>query len=355
MIEFKLKCIICLIALATMGIGYATAPPPQTVAIVDGAPNSVPFAPALTPPPQQTFDYHYHENFHRIESAPIVTTTTTNNGSPVPYYPSYQVNRGHYTNLPIKNPELHNLQLDLSYNTAASNFHRYLVFFTGGAGAADLTNQSVVVINNNVNNTYTTTQQTQWGAVAGVGFNGIFPLHQHQVMITFGPAFYFDDIGKVQGIEYPFTNALPANGTNFDTLTYSFFDNSYAFMVESHVVYAAHAWQPFAVIGIGSGWNHMYDYSETPADPNGTASAAPYVFQNNTDWTFAFDVGLGVQHQIYADNVHDISYNAALEYRYFNFGEGKLAQSAIQTGGDTLRIDTVDSQTILLTLSAAFD
>jgi opacity protein-like surface antigen len=182
----------------------------------------------------------------------------------------------------------------------------------------------------------------------GAGISNLFHL-KHSMNITLGPAFYYTDLGDVKGIEHPYSNL-----GNFQTLNYRLSAQSFSLLLESRAIFAAHRIQPFVIADIGAAWNHLQRYNEVPTDPNSSATANPNVFRNNTQTNFAFEVGLGAQTQIYNDKKHHVSYSAALSYRYFNFGQGALAQSTIQTSNQTLKINTLDTQAVLLSLSADF-
>lgn len=228
--------------------------------------------------------------------------------------------------------------------------HNIEAFITSGVALSGLSNgNQTVIMNSLTSNTYDTSKSTQAGTMDGVGMSTIYHFNHH-INVTLGPSFYFTDLGDVKGIEHPYSNA-----GNFQTLNYQFSAHSFSLLLESRAIYAAHRIQPFVIAGIGAAWNKLFNYSEVPTDPNSSATGNPNVFQNNTRCDFSYDVGLGAQTQIYNDMKHDVTYNAALSYRYFNFGSGALAQSSVQTGNQTLKINTLDTQAVLLSLTAEFN
>lgn len=106
------------------------------------------------------------------------------------------------------------------------------------------------------------------------------------------------NLGGVKGTEHPYSNF-----GNFQTLNYRLSAENFSLLLESRVRYAAYRIQPFFVGGIGASWN---------------------------------------------DVKHNVAYNLALSYHYFNFGSYELKQSVIQTANRTLKINTLDTQAILL-------
>lgn len=247
----------------------------------------------------------------------------------------------------MKNPQFRAFRNNPAY-------HHIEVFFLGGPTFSSLSNNNTVLITT-YSNEYFANNQTNWGGMIGVGAGYVFPLAHHDMTISLDPAFYYNTSTTVQGIEYPFSPpGVPFNGGNPDSLNYQFNEQSDAFFMESHFVYTEYSWQPVVVVGLGVGMNDLSNYSEVPTDEHGSASPAPYFFRNQSNTDFAYELGLAVQHQIYANDKHDVSYTMSLGYRYFNFGEGQLAQSISQTSNQTLQVNSVYTQAILLSLSAAF-
>jgi hypothetical protein len=232
--------------------------------------------------------------------------------------------------------------------TSFSSAHQYELFISGGVSSPWLNNIAAVAMNGTVTNTYYVQAQQRWGGVAGGGIARVFMARQH-VHITLGPSAYFVDFDKIHGVESPFSN-----GGSFDTLNYQFLASGAALFLESRVILSESRWHPFFVLGAGNAWNHLYKYSEVPTDPNGSASPATDVFHNNTISAFAYEAGAGIQHQLFFDKKHHVTYRCSLDYRYFNFGAAKLAQSSLQTSNQVLGVKTLHTSAILLSLSASF-
>ena len=121
-------------------------------------------------------------------------------------------------------------------------------------------------------------------------------------------------------------------------------------MLESRFIYTQYMWQPFALVGVGSSWNRLYSYSETPTIPNDSAASSPYPFSNNTMSSFAYELGVGVQRQLFMKPSSALQYFLSLEYRYINNGKGELGPSAAQTTTDRLQVSHLSVQTIMATL-----
>jgi hypothetical protein len=58
---------------------------------------------------------------------------------------------------------------------------------------------------------------------------------------------------------------------DFPTMDYSYRRSSKVAMLESRLMVTRTTWQPYILVGVGSAWNRLSHYSETPTDPNGSA------------------------------------------------------------------------------------
>lgn len=222
------------------------------------------------------------------------------------------------------------------------------LYLTGGLMASNLTTNSNVVIDQyNTVNTYNTDMKWNFLLGAGVGVGYIsYPYPFENFHMTIDPAFYYADFGTVSGIEHP-----DSSGGSFDTLNYQFKASSIALLFETHLAYAAYSWQPVVVLGIGGAGNYLNNYSEYASNPNGGASPTTTPFSNHWVANFAYEAGVGISHPIFVGKSRNVAYNLGLEYRYFNFGSGELGASA---SGNRLKVQTLDAQTILLSLGMRF-
>lgn len=221
-----------------------------------------------------------------------------------------------------------------------------VAYVTGGAFASDLSNNPNVTIDQyNTINTYNS--DTKWNVLMGVGV-GVgyitYPYPYENFKVTINPAFYFVNYDSVSGIEHPDSGS----GIPFDTLSYQFNAKSYVGMLETHLAYAKYAWQPVVILGIGVADNYLSGFSSVATDPDGSASpGAP--FPDNSNFSFAYEVGCGVWHTVMSNAQHEVSFG--LEYRYFNTGKGELGAAP---SGDHLTVQTMDAQSILASLGIGF-
>ena len=225
----------------------------------------------------------------------------------------------------------------------------HLTFYlTGGMMATDLSNNANVVIDQyNTVNTYNTNVKWNFLFGAGLGMGYItYPYPFENFKMTIAPAFYYANMGSVNGIEHP-----DSSGGAFDTLNYNFDASSMALMLETHLAYAAYSWQPVFVLGIGGAENHLQNYSEYASNPDGSASPTTTPFGNKWSTNFAYEVGVGIAHPIFAGKSRSVAYNLGLDYRYFYFGSGELGASA---AGDHLKVNTMSAQAILFSLGMSF-
>jgi opacity protein-like surface antigen len=226
---------------------------------------------------------------------------------------------------------------------------RWDVQVTGGPSYSRLSNNTAVQINPDVVNNYNTNVTTRTGVLAGLGagrtFNQIYGKPLDFSLDVMG---YYSNFEQIKGIEHPF-----ANVGAFDTLNYKFSAYGYALMLEPRLIYTAYCFQPFLLAGVGSAWNTLQSYSETPSDPSGSAAAAPVPFGNHTQNSFAYEVGAGVQKALPIKNTCGIQYFVSLDYRYMNFGSAQLSNFPAMTSNDHLQISNLYTQAIALTLKAS--
>ncbi|WP_298628342.1 hypothetical protein [uncultured Legionella sp.] len=226
-------------------------------------------------------------------------------------------------------------------NTNQINF-----FIAGGPGFSTLKNTRLVEINEEMTNAYNTIPHTNRQSFWAIGAHHAlehFSLPSYQ--LSLGLAGYFFHLGQVKGTEYPFINE-----GFFDTLDYSFHAKSVSLMMEAKAVFSPYALKPYALIGIGSGWNKFYAYNEKPTDP--TLSAAPAMFFNNhTQQIFSYELGAGIQYLLKDDPLRHVQYYASAGYQYFNLNKGSLGPSPAQASSDRIKVKNLYTQGIIFTLA----
>jgi len=220
----------------------------------------------------------------------------------------------------------------------------------GGAAFSDLSNQdSPIVLSSFVTNRYDTDKNFQANLLAelGVGYTWENLFH-YPLNIGINVSGYYVNFNDINGTEFPMVNL-----GNFDTLQYQFSAQSFAAMLESHFYFTRYTWQPFIFVGIGVSWNHLYDYDETPTNPRDSAASLPVGFESNTETSFAYEGGIGIQRLFFEDKKNNIQWLLALDYRYMNLGKGELGLIPTQTSSNTLEIDHLTNQAIVFTVTAA--
>jgi opacity protein-like surface antigen len=222
------------------------------------------------------------------------------------------------------------------------------VYISGGPTFSQLGNGTSVALNDFVTNNYITNKEAHWSPLWGIGIGHSFEnIFSKPYTLSLGLTGYSINFGNVKGTEYPFANAGA-----FDTLNYKFKAQSNALLLESRLFYTGYSWQPFALVGIGSAWNRLSNYSEIPTDSSGSAVPLP-PFSSHTENAVAYELGIGVQRQFFEDVVNKVRYAVSLDYRYLNFGKGQLGSSSVQTTGDHLHIDNLYTQGVMLSLNAS--
>lgn len=199
-------------------------------------------------------------------------------------------------------------------------------------------------------NEYHTDVQNQFGYLAGAGLIYSFDqVSEAPFTYTFGLMAYYLDLGEISGLESPYINA-----GDFDTLDFQFDASSLAFLLESKIMYTKYPFQPYAFLGLGLGKNRLNHYKESPTDPNGTAVAAPSPFGSKTVTSFAYELGLGVQHQIANYPSNHLKYFLSLDWRYINLGDAELSTMMNQQSRGAPKVDTLDTQAIVFSIITQF-
>ena len=225
------------------------------------------------------------------------------------------------------------------------------IYFSAGGAMSDLGNNSSVAINSFQTNTYNATSSSSTNSIFGIAIGHEFaPSYgTRNVKIVLGLGAHFINLGTVKGIESPLSNL-----GDFDTLNYQFSASSTAIMAETRFVYSASSWRPYLLTGLGGAWNSLSGYAEVPTDSNSGASPASHLFTDNTQGSFAYEIGVGILHPIYHDRKNEIIYDLGLDYRYLHLGNAQLGLSSSQTTTDHLQANNMNAQAIMFTLSASF-
>jgi hypothetical protein len=217
------------------------------------------------------------------------------------------------------------------------------LYFEGGPTYLRLSNNTEVQINEYMINDYITSKKGYFSPFLGFGVGHTFKNFNKPLSVAFDVAGYYTNFATISGLEYPF-----ANDGLFDSLNYKFRGDSYSTFLESRFAYTAYKWQPYGFVGIGTAWNRLYGYSESPSDPSLTAAAATDTFEGKTTASFAYEAGIGVQRTIFKDPNHDLEYSLSMDYRYLNLGKGKLGTT--QTTNNALYISNLNLQALTLSL-----
>lgn len=222
----------------------------------------------------------------------------------------------------------------------------------GGVTWSDLSNNHAVEVSSSpvLINDYLTDKTTRVGFINGLGLNYSFD-HVSEAPFAYhiGVVGYFVDFGEVTGLKLPL-----ANIGSFDTLNYRFRVKSTSLMLQSKMLYTKYPFQPYAFLGLGVGKNRAYDYKEKPTDPTSSAVADPYPFRSKTTTSFAYELGLGVQHRIADYPKNRLQYLLSLDYRYLNYGSAELGAMAVETTRDSIEVSSLHTQALVLSVTTLF-
>lgn len=220
----------------------------------------------------------------------------------------------------------------------------------GGAIFSQLSNNKSVQVHPLVTNLYEADEEMKSGSLAGATVAYAFEgWEKHHIALSLGLSGYYLNYGEVEGTEYPFANA-----GSFDTLDYQFNAHSFALMLEPKLVYTQFAWQPYFFVGIGSAWNRLSDYDEKPSNPAGSAAPAAQAFSSKTVNAFAYELGIGVQHEFAHRAQNMFRYRLAADYRYMNLGHADLGTMPGQLTSDHLHVSPLSTQALVVSFTTLF-
>lgn len=228
----------------------------------------------------------------------------------------------------------------------------YEFFVSGGMLMARLNNQPSLFIGSGQTNNYTTSERTTYNPLGGIGIGyAFYPTDSDgnsHAKIVLGLSSYYLSFGKVKGINTPFQGG-------FGTLNYQFSAQSFAVFGTTRFIFTDYSWHPFVSAGVGSSWNELYNYSESVVtNPSPTS---PATMSAHTGNAFAYQLGLGVQHQIYLNTEDNVSCGLALSYNYFNLGSSKLGPypPVTQSTSNRLGINDMTAHSLLFSIITSFN
>lgn len=228
------------------------------------------------------------------------------------------------------------------------------VFISSGPNYTKLNNEQLVqindaVINDAVINAYQPWQKTNRQIFWAIGANHTVTQKESSFyQLSLGAAGYFFHLGEVNGVEYPLIN----EGI-FDTLNYSYRAKSKTALAEARITYSQYKLKPFALVGLGISWNRFYNYYDTATNPELTAAPAS-PFSNATQHHFAYELGAGIQYELWNDQSHQMQYTVSAGYQYFNLGKGALGSAPLHTSPDPLKVKNLYTQGMVFSLALSF-
>ena len=220
------------------------------------------------------------------------------------------------------------------------------LYLSGGPTYSRLNNNSnPIQIDDVIINQYITNDTTHHSGMGGIGIGLTYDFGG----FTISPllAGYYVNFGIVNGIEYPLVNL-----GSFDTLNYQFYAESAMTMAEARFTFTRYYIQPYLVVGAGLAWNTLYNYSETPTNPAGSAAAAE-PFDSATVSRFAFEGGVGIRVILSGEQNTNGVWYLGLDYRYFNTGSGALGKASYQTTDEKITVSKLATQAAVITVATS--
>ncbi|MCX7122958.1 MAG: hypothetical protein NTV32_04725 [Gammaproteobacteria bacterium] len=209
-----------------------------------------------------------------------------------------------------------------------------------GVGWSSFSANDTVDFGSGIQSQYATSSSSSSLPIMGLGlaYNAPYP----GVTLGLGvSAYYMHDINAA-GVK-------TVVGTS-DTLQYSSQGQSYALMLEPKFTWTQYAIQPYVFVGAGVALNDFGNYSETPTDPNGGASAGT-PFNTEDEFSLAYEMGIGVQYVLSQKANAPI---VALDYRFMNWGNAGVAATTGQVNGEGLNFGNLRTSSVNLSLIVPF-
>lgn len=195
------------------------------------------------------------------------------------------------------------------------------IFLGGTLGSSNATvgnsNPTIHYDNNNLMDAYPVNGRNATTAIISVNGGYEFAGTNHRPAIALGLGVY-DTPGKYVYKGQLIEAAIGDPGSVIDNYKYNI--NSSRLMLETQFTWTLNKFLPFINAGIGSAWNRLSNYSESPADGIGYVAVPP--FQSHTNINFAWQIGFGAGYAFNFINhtpggLHERIY---LGYRYVDSG-----------------------------------
>jgi opacity protein-like surface antigen len=193
-------------------------------------------------------------------------------------------------------------------------------------------------------------KNTQGMAGLFLGLELPFSIKEYPLAWQFGLAYYTDfSPYKISGnTKQGFGSIYPAYAYNYSIRSNQIlFDNKLLMTFSEH-------YHPYFSVGLGMAINRAYDYQTIDNNPDNN----PFSFANNTNNSFAYTVGLGLDMDV-KFIPHLKGLRAGLGYRYVDFGTASLGRPITNSfsieAPDALRLkQSLSAHQILAQLTYVF-
>lgn len=213
---------------------------------------------------------------------------------------------------------------------------------SGGLGVTHVGETTTVNLASSITNQYATNNAITFIPFFGGNLGYEFLLSKSVMMGLGLGGYYFNFNNNTdRGVVHPYYNL----SNDFDTLNFQYKATSTALWGESRFSFGRRLWQPYLFLGMGFSANYLSNYLEQAS--NNESSAAPMLafFKENNQLAFSYGIGFGATRSF----AHSKG-KFGLEYRYFNFGEGMLQNTSLQTTSDGLSTGTLYAHTLIFSL-----
>jgi opacity protein-like surface antigen len=206
-----------------------------------------------------------------------------------------------------------------------------------GIDGADVSGSQNITLIAPFQNSYNSTKHVDTEPVGGIFLGAQFDIVKNWAW-QLGLSYFESSSFIASGVVYQFAD--PA----FNNLGYHYQIMSRRLLVENKLLFTfANIWHPFAVVGLGGAKNKAYGYNEYPLASD--AIPTPMSFGSNTETSFTYAVGLGIEGDL-SDHVR-----MGVSYRFANLGQASLGTAPGQESTTTISHSSLQTNEILLQMS----
>lgn len=205
-------------------------------------------------------------------------------------------------------------------SSIVNQYHRY-IGFTGGADVSRMNQYNPMMTYNAGTLTDAYPLNNRQATSGFIGLNAGYEFYLNRTLlprIALGIGVY-----GAPG-SYKYTGKLvetPADDESLALYNYKFHVAGFRTMLEAQLTWSIERFLPFIQAGIGSAWNRLYAYAESPINTMNYVVLSPFQSQMNQSFAYQLGAGVGYEFNLKKTSSRIKSERVLLGYRYVNEGE----------------------------------